>query len=53
MLVWSESNYFVLKVMTYNLSEINSGRLKADSFNDYKFNMWYGVYKRTGEGNLF
>jgi hypothetical protein len=29
--------------MTYNLSEINSGRLEAESFHDYKFNMdmWF------------
>jgi hypothetical protein len=36
---YQESNYFILKVMTYSLTEINSDRLEADSFHDYKFNM--------------
>ena len=26
--------------MTYSLTEINSDRLEADSFHDYKFNRW-------------
>ena len=37
---YKKSNYFILKVMTYSLIEINSDRLEADSFHDYKFDMW-------------
>jgi hypothetical protein len=36
---YQESNYFILKVMTYSLTKDLTDELEADSFHSYKFNL--------------
>jgi hypothetical protein len=46
---YQESNYLILNVMTYSLTD----RLEAESFHDYKYNMDMRFRRELGEGNLF